>query len=276
MTADADPGFSESEYGPGPGFRRPAVHPLFAVPRRIADWAGMALVGSAALAILGPLIEAIGYRQPTLSQSGVRLPDGVDALTRPAARLRRPAGPVRQGRGEPRCGHSADRRNGGRGHGGPGRRPGRESFRPVATGPGGGRPAGRARGGGQRRHVRGGAQQRQRGVHRSQFGQQALQRRRLPCSDNDVHRSGALRRLPAAGVGPTGRTGHRGAVVALGRPSFGLMYRVVLTRSAAGPSGEYSTRQGVTSASVSGSMPESLWARPGPSPYRSASSAGPV
>jgi hypothetical protein len=67
---------SESDFEPyspaaNPQGRRPAIYPLFVIPVRVANVAGLALVGSAALAMIGALIEALSYRAPSLSQEGL-------------------------------------------------------------------------------------------------------------------------------------------------------------------------------------------------------------
>jgi len=65
--------------------RRPAIYPLFAIPVRIANIAGVALVGSAALVMIGALIEALSYHEPSLAQQGLLVPSsGVTQIGPPA------------------------------------------------------------------------------------------------------------------------------------------------------------------------------------------------
>jgi hypothetical protein len=73
MTYEPD---AEPSNGSELSVRRPAVYPVFQVPLRIANLAGIALVGSAALIMIAALIEALSYRRPSLSQAGLLGPAG--------------------------------------------------------------------------------------------------------------------------------------------------------------------------------------------------------
>lgn len=65
--------------------RRPALYPLVAVPIRVANAAGLVLVGAAALIMIGSLIEALSYHQPSLSQEGLLGPaTGITQIGNPA------------------------------------------------------------------------------------------------------------------------------------------------------------------------------------------------
>lgn len=59
---------------------RPAVYPLFAIPVRVANVAGVALVGAAALEMIAALINAVSYREPSLSQAGLLGPGNATNL----------------------------------------------------------------------------------------------------------------------------------------------------------------------------------------------------
>jgi hypothetical protein len=68
MTSDSD--FESYSPGTHPPVR-PALYPVFVIPIRVANVAGVTLVGSAALVMIAELIEALSYRSPGLSQVGL-------------------------------------------------------------------------------------------------------------------------------------------------------------------------------------------------------------
>jgi uncharacterized membrane protein YciS (DUF1049 family) len=83
MTSESD--FDSYSPRPDPPVRRPALYPLFVIPVRVANVAGVALVGSAALAMIGALIEALTYHAPSLSQEGLLGPNaGITEFGQPA------------------------------------------------------------------------------------------------------------------------------------------------------------------------------------------------